>query len=134
MYDNRNLISKFEETNYVSLSVYLNFLYANMYEYDFQFFTFPQGESKDQIMCYITVDGFRYGRSSPWCKLLVLYWIFSQKLIQYEFILWMDSDAIFADSTRSLFHFLQNAEYHFGNSHYIFGNHCYYRRNTPKYN
>lgn len=130
MSDNRQLQDNFADiraaNGYHSLAVAINFLYAKKWSYDFKFFQIVLNESSASALganvaslprnkdhkhsgaCFHVQQ--REVRSAPWCKLLPS-WLASREQ-RDGWAVYLDSDIIFLDDSRSLEYVLDDPAHH----------------------
>lgn len=104
MSDNRSLEQTFEKTDYNSLVAAINYEYCKKHNYDFIYYV-PYLNNENDITLYSCIDpNTNTPRHSAWTKLL------STKLalqLSYDYIVYIDSDCIFKDFTKSLEDFIK---------------------------
>jgi hypothetical protein len=96
---------------YHQLAASINYHYAQRHGYDFRFLLFPcldaSANSKNCAACVHPVHG---PRSSPWCKVQAIQEILlaDPRAHRYDWVVFLDSDAIVKDMETPVSHFTQN--------------------------
>jgi len=110
--DNRNLISDYNNTNYVSLAAFLNYNYADQNGYKYQFFIPELDNEPGSIFNCVSLKGNK--RHASWSKLLSCL-KFSTENTNYDYVVWCDSDCIF-NKTLKVDDYLRQSKIINGNS------------------
>lgn len=106
MSDNRDLSSNLNESDYNSLATYINYKYSEKFGYDFKYLQ-PRIDGENTIFnCFSPTNKIRH---ASWSKLLSVKKILKEHP-EYDWILYIDSDCIFKDDSRSLFKYLSDAK------------------------
>jgi len=105
MADNRPITS--DPNNVLNLAVYLNYQYTRLHPGDdfryVQFHNANTATTKNTPACYNAL--LKEPRAAPWCKLQAVYHIL-QNESDYQWIFFIDSDAIFTNYVVSITDFL----------------------------
>jgi len=106
MSDNRDLSDNIDESDYNSLSTYINYRYAKIHGYDFKYLQ-PRLNNKVEIFnCYSPSNKIRH---ASWSKILSVTKIMKE-YPTYDWILYLDSDCIFNDNTKTIYQYLLNSK------------------------
>ena len=104
MSDNRNLETNIDISNYNSLVAAINYEYCKKHNYDFLYYR-PYLDDNTITNLYNCIDpNTKLVRHSAWSKLLST----SKALkLQYDYVVYIDSDCIFKDLQKSLEVFIE---------------------------
>lgn len=106
MSDNRDLCDNIEESNYNSLTTYINYKYSIKHGYDFKYL---QPKLDDKIELYNCYSPSNKIRHSAWSKILSVIKVM-EEYSQYEWICYLDSDCIFNDNNKTIYEYLKNSK------------------------
>lgn len=106
MSDNRDLTSDLETAEYNSLVAFINFNYAKRFDYDFMYFRPGINGEFPAFNCFSKSNQKRY---SPWSKILSCI-LASQRFIDYDKVVYIDSDCIFNNFDESVHSYLSNLQ------------------------
>lgn len=103
--DNRDLDPVYNTTNFVSVSAFINKMYAKKYDYTFKFFK-PYLDDDLFYNCKSLKGNLRH---PSWSKLLSC--IMSHKLYpEFDYIVWIDSDCAFNNFNLSILEYLEKQQ------------------------
>lgn len=104
MSDNRNIEKTINNTNYNSLTACINYEYCKKYGYDFLYYK-PYLNDKDSINLYNSRNPItKELRHAAWSKLLSTMLALQ---LEYDFVVYIDSDCIFKNFDQSLEEFIK---------------------------
>lgn len=105
MVDNRDLQTSFEDADYVSFTAIINYLYAAHHGYDFLYYKLKNMDEKDRVKKNTVAYNYtlKHYRAAPWGKLPAAYNALHKK---YSTVVYIDSDCIFKDFSRTVEDFL----------------------------
>jgi hypothetical protein len=103
MSDNRKLQNEFEEATYNSLVASINYEYCKKYNYDFIYYR-PYLDSENNLSLYNCIDpNTKDLRHASWSKLISTH---ISLQLDYDYVVYIDSDCIFKNFNLSLEHFI----------------------------
>lgn len=109
MVDNRDLTEDFETSNYVSLAVAINSLYAKHHGYDFLYYKSKNikeiENTKNSAVAYnYTLKQYR---GAPWAKLPATYNALKK---DYDLVVYIDSDCVFRNFSMTVVDFISKVK------------------------
>jgi hypothetical protein len=109
MVDNRDLIDDFDESNYVSLAVCINYLYSKKHGYDFLYYkTKNMNEIENTKNAAVAFNyKLKQYRGAPWAKIPAS---FNASKKKYDRIVYIDSDCVFRNFSLSVDDFLKKTK------------------------
>lgn len=126
MSDNRPLNENLDNSDYNSLTVFLNYKYSEQHNYGFVYYN-PLLENKFELNNCISPS--KKIRHSSWSKLLSTYEVM-KTYKEYTHIIYLDSDCIFDNNILNIEDYLKISK-NIENQHFYFGDKIIFMNNKP---